>query len=164
VQLTTGEINQKILITLHKHKYDIVVSGLHEKDLDKLEVYQLVNKIKAHDMSVHGETKEASMLKDLAFVVKTRKKTKKKAKNIAIPSSSSSEDSSNEGGEDGGHAFLMRRRLTKCSQHLRRRDSSMIKKNKSKATNPLVNRYMNCGLYLITSSISQVSDFLLSIW
>jgi len=53
--------NQRILITLHKPKYDSVVCGLHGKGFDKLEVYELVNKIQGHEMSVHGETKEAPM-------------------------------------------------------------------------------------------------------
>lgn len=33
-------------------------SILHEKDLDKLEVYELVNKIWAHEMSTHEKIQE----------------------------------------------------------------------------------------------------------
>lgn len=44
-QLTTGEINHEIFMTLHKPRYNIAVSIPHERGLDKIEVYELVNKI-----------------------------------------------------------------------------------------------------------------------
>lgn len=45
MQLTTSEMNREILMTLHKPRYNIAVSIPHERDLDKIEVYELVNKI-----------------------------------------------------------------------------------------------------------------------
>jgi hypothetical protein len=52
--LDKGMINHKILMLLPKPKYNIINYMLQKKDLDEMEVVELVGEIKAHKMSVLG--------------------------------------------------------------------------------------------------------------
>jgi hypothetical protein len=71
-------INRKILMLLPKIKYNIINSILQKKDLDEIEVVELVGEIRAHEISVLGISEEATQSKSIALKAKTKKKSKLK--------------------------------------------------------------------------------------
>ena len=76
--LSTSDIIRKILHCLHKHKYNIVTSLLYEKDLETLEVSDVVGKIRSHEMFILGEVDPPQDKRDLALKAKSDHKSKKK--------------------------------------------------------------------------------------
>jgi hypothetical protein len=63
---------------LPKIKYNIINSILQKKDLDEIEVVELVGEIRAHEISVLGISEEATQSKSIALKAKTKKKSKLK--------------------------------------------------------------------------------------
>ena len=53
--LTTSDIIRKVLHSLHKPKYNIVIVLLYEKDLATFEVGEVIGKIRSHEMFLMGE-------------------------------------------------------------------------------------------------------------
>jgi hypothetical protein len=78
--LSNSDIIRKILHSLHKPKYNIVTSLLYEKDLAKLEVGEVVGKIRSHEMFLLGEVDPPQVKKDLALKAKSDHESKKKNK------------------------------------------------------------------------------------
>ena len=90
--LSSNDVIRKILHSLHKPKYNIVTSLLYEKEIDTLEVGDVVGRIRSHEMFLMGEIEPPQAKGDLAFKAKGEHKTKKKSKGKA-PQTSSSEAS-----------------------------------------------------------------------
>jgi hypothetical protein len=63
---------------LSKIKYNIINSILQKKDLDEIEVVELVGEIRAHEISVLGISEEATQSKSIALKAKIKKKSKLK--------------------------------------------------------------------------------------
>jgi hypothetical protein len=106
--LDKGMINRKILMLLPKPKYNIINSMLQKKDLDEMEVVELIGEIRAHEMSVLVISEEATLSKYIALKAKTKKNSKLKM----IKHESRSEqddDSSNDEDDDQELALLMRK-------------------------------------------------------
>jgi hypothetical protein len=107
--LDKGMINCKILMLIPRPKYNIINSMLPKEDLDKMEVDELVGEIRAHKMSVHGISEEATPSKSIALKAKTKKNTKLKMIKHESSSSEQDDDSSNDEDDDQELAFLMRK-------------------------------------------------------
>jgi hypothetical protein len=71
-------INRKILMLLPKPKYSIINSMLQKKDLDEMEVIELVGEIRDHEMSVLGISEEVTPTKSITLKAKTKKSSKLK--------------------------------------------------------------------------------------
>jgi hypothetical protein len=69
-------INRKILMLLPKLKYNIINSMLQKEDLDEMEVVELVEEIRTHEMSVLDISEEATPSKSIALKAKTKKNSK----------------------------------------------------------------------------------------
>ena len=94
--LTNSDIIRKILHSLHKPKYNIITSLLYEKDLSKLEVGEVLGKIRSHEMFLLGEVDPPQAKKDLALKAKSDHKSKKKNKCKALSPSSNDDEASDE--------------------------------------------------------------------
>ena len=76
--LSSSNVIRKILHSLHRPRYNIVTSLLYEKEIDTLEVADVVGKIRSHEMFLMGETKHPQAKNDLALKAKGEHKSKKK--------------------------------------------------------------------------------------
>jgi hypothetical protein len=94
--LTNNDIIRKILHSLHKPKYNIVTSLLYEKEINTLEVADVVGKIRSHEMFLMVEIEPPQAKKDRALKAKSDHKSKKKNKCKPHPSSSSEDEASND--------------------------------------------------------------------
>lgn len=81
-QLSQGDIIHKILMVLPKPQYNIVISLLHEQDINDMTITDAVEKIRAPEMFLFGDQEESSTKKNLAL----KKKSDKKKKKIKFPS------------------------------------------------------------------------------
>jgi len=113
--LSTSDIIQKILHSLHKPKYNIVTYLLYEKYLSTLQVSGVVGKIRSHEMFLLGEIDPPQAKKDLALKAKSEHKSNKKNKGKApLPSSSDDEASEESSDADGDiELALLMRKTTK---------------------------------------------------
>jgi hypothetical protein len=102
-------INRKILMLLPKPKYNIINSMLQKKDIDEMEVVELIGEIKAREMSVLGILEEATPSKSIALKAKTKKNSKHKIIKHESSSSEQDDDSSNDEDDDQELALLMRK-------------------------------------------------------
>ena len=149
--LTNSDIIRKILHSLHKPKYNIVISLLYEKDPSKLKVSEVVGKIRSHEMFLLGEVDPPQAKKDLALKAKSDHKSRKKNKCKAPPSSSSDDEASNEeNDEDMELAFLMRKTTKMMSKLNKKGYNYDPKKNKFRARknkDDAKKICYNCGKY-----------------
>jgi hypothetical protein len=76
--LDKGMINHKILMLLPKPKYNIINSMLQKEDLDKMEVVELVEEIRDHEMSVLGISEKPTTSNSVAFKANAKKTLKLK--------------------------------------------------------------------------------------
>jgi hypothetical protein len=76
--LDMGMINRKILMLFPKNKYNIINSMLQKKDLDEMEVVELVGEIRAYEMSVLDISEKTTTSKSIALKAKTKKNSKLK--------------------------------------------------------------------------------------
>ena len=151
--LSTTDIIRKILHCLHKPKYNIVTSLLYEKDLETLEVSDVVGKIRSHEMFLLGEVDPPQDKRDLALKAKSDHKSKKKNK-CKVPSPSSSEDEANEDSsdEDGDvELALLMRKTSMMMSRLNKRgynyDPKKIKFRTRKSNDNVKKICYNCGKY-----------------
>jgi hypothetical protein len=107
--LDKGMINCKILMLLPKPKYNIINSMLQKEDLDEMEVVELVREIRAHEMSVHDISEEATPSKSITLKAKTKKNSTLKMIMHESSSSEQDDDSSNDEDDDQELALLMRK-------------------------------------------------------
>ena len=110
--LSSNDVIRKILHSLQKPKYNIVTSLLYEKEIDSLEVGDVVWRIWSHEMFLMGEIEAPQAKNDLALKAKGEHKSKKKSKGEAPQTSSSEasdESSDDEEDEDAKLALLMRK-------------------------------------------------------
>ena len=77
--LSSSDVIRKILHSLHKPKYNIVTSLLYEKDLNTLEVGEVVGRIRSHEMFLMGEIEPPQAKGDLALKAKGEHKSNKKS-------------------------------------------------------------------------------------
>jgi len=77
-KIKTGDINRKILMLLHKPKYNIIIAMLQKEDLDSMEVSELVGEVGAHEMSILGMVEGESSSKNIAFKAKNQRSHKLK--------------------------------------------------------------------------------------
>jgi hypothetical protein len=92
--LDKGMINRKILLLLPMPKYNIINSMLQKEDLDKMEVVELVEEIRAHEMSVLSISEKSTTSNSIAF--KANAKKTPKLKMIKHETSSSEQKDSHE--------------------------------------------------------------------
>jgi hypothetical protein len=92
---------------LLKLKYNIINSMLQKKDIDEMEVVELVGEIRAHEMNVLGISEEATPSKSIALKAKTKKNSKLKMIKHESSSSEQDDDSSNHEDDDQELALLM---------------------------------------------------------
>jgi hypothetical protein len=104
-----GMINRKILMLLPKPKYNIINSMLQKKDLNEIEVVELVGEIRAREMSVLSISEEDTPSKFIALKAKTKKNSKLKMIKHESSSSEQDDDSSNDEDDDQEPALLMRK-------------------------------------------------------
>ena len=57
-KIDSGSINRKILMLLPKPKYNIINAMLQKENLDTMEVGELVDEIRAHEMGILGMSEE----------------------------------------------------------------------------------------------------------
>jgi hypothetical protein len=107
--LDNGMINRKILMLIRKPKYNIINSMLQKKDLDEMEVVELVGEIRTHEMSVLGISEEATPSKSIALKAKTKKNSKLKMIKHESSSSEQDDDSLNGENDDQELVLLMRK-------------------------------------------------------
>jgi hypothetical protein len=117
--LDKGMINHKILMLLPKPKYNIINSIL-QKDLNKMEVVELVGEIRAHEMSVLGISEKPTTSNFIAF--KANAKKTPKLKMIKHETSSSEQEDSHESSpsdEDGDQELeLLMRKFSRLSNKI----------------------------------------------
>jgi hypothetical protein len=106
--LDKGMINCKILILIPKLKYNIINSMLQKEDLDEMKMVELVEEIRAHEMSVLLISEEATPSKSVVLKAKTKKNSKLKMIKHESSSSEQDDDSSNDEDDDQELALLMR--------------------------------------------------------
>ena len=80
-----------------------ITSLLYEKNIDMLEVADVVGKIRSHEMFLMGEFKPPQAKKNLALKAKSDHKSKKNNKCKAPPSSSSDDEASDDSNNEDGH-------------------------------------------------------------
>jgi hypothetical protein len=107
--LDKGMINRKIIMLLTKPKYNIINSMLQKKDLDEMEVVELIGEVRANEMSVLGISEEDTPSKSIALKAKTKKNLKLKMIKHESSSSEQDDDSSNNEDNDQELALLMRK-------------------------------------------------------
>ena len=130
-QLSQGDIIRRILMVLPKPQYNIVISLLHERDINDMTVTDAVGKIRAHEMFLFGEQEESSTKKNLALKAKMVDKKKK----VKLPSSSEDDDDDDQDDEsdddsDTELALLMRRTTRMISKFAKKGYNYDPKKNK----------------------------------
>jgi hypothetical protein len=117
--LDKGMINHKILMLLPKLKYNIINSML-QKDLDKMEVVELVGEIRAHEMSVFSISEKTTTSKSIAFKANAKKTPKRKM--IKHETSSSEQEDSHESSssdeDDDQELELLMRKFSKLSDKI----------------------------------------------
>jgi hypothetical protein len=125
-------INHKILMLLPKPKYNIINSMLQKEDLDEMEVVELVEEIRAHEMSVLGISEEATPSKSIALKDKIKKNSMLKMIKHESSSSEQDDDSSNDEDDDQELALLMRK-FSRLSDKITRRVIPLIQIRKCSA-------------------------------
>ncbi|XP_039805102.1 uncharacterized protein LOC120669409 [Panicum virgatum] len=151
--LSNSDIILKILHSLHKPKYNIVISLLYEKNLSTLQVSDVVGKIWSHEMLLLGEIDSPQGKKDLALKAKSEHKSKKKNKSKASsPSSNDNEASEKSSDVDGDiELALLMRKTTKMMSRLNKKGYNYDpKKNKFRTRRNQDNSNKmcyNCGKY-----------------
>lgn len=131
-QLSDGDVIRRILMVLPKPQYNIVISLLHERDINDMTITDAVGKICAHEMFLFGDH-ESSSKKNLALKAKMVGNKKKK---IKLPSSSSESDEDDDNDEhddddsDTELALLMRRTTRMISKFQKKGYNYDPKKNK----------------------------------
>jgi hypothetical protein len=120
--LDKGMINHKILMLLAKPKYNIINSML-QKDLDKMKVIELVEEIRAHEMSVLGISKKPTIGNFIAF--KANAKKTPKLKMIKHETSSSEQEDSHESSssdeDDDQELELLMRKFSRLSNKIEKK-------------------------------------------
>jgi hypothetical protein len=84
---------------------------LQKKDLDEMEMVELVREIRVHEMSVLGISEKATSSKSIALKAKTKKNSTLKMIKHESSSSEQDDDSSNDEDDDQELALLMRKFL-----------------------------------------------------
>jgi hypothetical protein len=121
--LEKGMINRKIIMLLPKLKYNIINSMLQKKELDEMEVIELVGEISAHEMSTLGISEKATLSKSIALKAKTKKNSKLKMIKHESSSSEQGHDSSNDEDDDQELVLLMRK-FSRLSNKIDKKDYS----------------------------------------
>ena len=106
---------------------------LYEKDLETLEVSEVVGKIRSHEMFLLGEIDPPQATKDLALKAKSEHKSKNKNKGKAPSPSSSDDEASEESSDVDGdiELALLMRKTSKIMSRLNKRGYNYDpKKNK----------------------------------
>ena len=145
--LSSSDVIRKILHSLHKPKYNIATSLLYEKDLNTLEVGEVVGRIRSHEMFLMGEIEPSRTKGDLALKAKGEPKSKKKNKGKAPQSSSSevSDDSSDKDGDEDTKLALLMKKTTKLMSRLNKDGYNFDpKKNKFHTRKPKDNLKKIC--------------------
>ena len=109
---------------LPKSKYNIINAMLQKKNLDTMEVGELVGEICAHEMGILGMSEEPTSSKSIALKTKVNKH--RKLKMIKQESSPSDEkdhhqESTSDDEDDDGELALMMRKFTRWSDKINTR-------------------------------------------
>uniref|UniRef100_A0A0A9E6H4 CCHC-type domain-containing protein n=1 Tax=Arundo donax TaxID=35708 RepID=A0A0A9E6H4_ARUDO len=141
-------------MVLPQPTYNIVVSMIYDKEIDKMIVTKVVGKIRAHKLFLQIDKCEDSSEKSLAFKVNSKEKEKKNKKKMSsfLPSSDSDDkDEEEKCDEDDAELALLMRKTTKVISRLGKKcfnyDSKNNKFGCTKSDGSSKKMCYNCGSY-----------------